>query len=75
MQRRGVTGNMVYVVFYREERGGMTTEERGDMMMMVVPTHIFQKKINHISGYYLPSMIKKFTNITSDVSKCVLDDC
>ena len=41
MQRRGVTGDIVYVVVHREDRGGMRTEESSDMMMMVLPTHLF----------------------------------
>ena len=41
MQRRGVIGDMVYVVVHREDRGGMMIEERSDMMIMVVPTQIF----------------------------------
>ena len=41
MQKRGVTGDTVYVVVHSEERGGMMTEERIDMMMMVViPNHL-----------------------------------
>ena len=41
MQRIGVIGDMMYMVVHREERCGMMTEERSDMiMMMVVPTHI-----------------------------------
>ena len=52
------------------------TEERGDMMMMVVvPTHIFQQEMNHLYGYCFPYLIRSFTKITSDVSKGVLDDC
>ena len=63
------------MVVHREERGGMMTEERSDVMMMVVPTHIFQKEANHLSGYYFLYLIRKFTNITSDVYKGILDDC
>ena len=51
------------------------TEEWSYMMMMVVPTQLFQQEINHLSGYCFPSMIGKSTNITSDVSKGVLYDC
>ena len=41
MQRRGAIGDIIYVVFHIEDRGGMITEERSDMMMMmVVPTKI-----------------------------------
>ena len=40
MQRRGLTGDMIYLVVHRKDMGGMMTEERIDMMMMVVPTHI-----------------------------------
>ena len=39
-----MTGDMIQVVVHREERGGMMIEERSDMMLMVVPTHIFSKK-------------------------------
>ena len=61
---------------HREERGGMMTEERSDMMMMmVVPTHIFQQETNHLSGYCFHYLIRKFTKLTSDVCKGVLDDC
>ena len=45
------------------------------MMMMVVPAQIFQQEANHLSGYCFPSLISNFTNLTSDVSKGVLDDC
>ena len=74
MQRRGVTGYMVYVVVHREDRCGMMIEERSDMMMMVVPTQIFQQEMNHLSGYCFPYLIRKFTKLTSDVCKGVLDD-
>ena len=37
-------GDRVYVVVYMEERGGMMTEERSDMMMMVVPTQLFSAR-------------------------------
>ena len=64
------------MVVDREERGGMMTEERSDIMMMVtVPTHIFQQETNHIYGYYFPSLIRKFTKLTSNVCKGVLGDC
>ena len=33
------------------------------MMMVAVPTHIFQKETNHIYGYCFPSLIRKFTNL------------
>ena len=54
----------------------MITEERSDMMMMmmVVPTQIFQQETNHLSGYCFPSMVRNFTNRTPDVSKVVLGD-
>ena len=53
----------------------MMTEERSEIMMMVVvPTHIFQQETNHLSGYCFPSMIRHFTKLTSDVCKVVLDD-
>ena len=35
-------GDMIYVVVHREERGGMMSEERSDMIM-VVPTQIFKQ--------------------------------
>ena len=36
-----MTGDTIYVVFHSEERGGINTEERGDMVMMVlVPTQV-----------------------------------
>ena len=42
MQRRGVTGNMIYFMVHSEDRGGIITEEISDMMMMVmVPTDLF----------------------------------
>ena len=53
----------------------MMTEERIDMMTMVVSNQLFQQEINHLSGYCFPSLIRKFTKLTSDVSKVVLDDC
>ena len=63
----GFTGDMVHVVVHREEIGGMMTEEISDMMMMVVPNQLFQQETNHLSGYCSPSLIRKFTNITSNV--------
>ena len=63
------------MVAHRDERGDMMTEDRSDMMMMVVPTHIFQKETNHLSGYCFPSLIRKFTKLTYDVCKGVLDGC
>ena len=71
----GFTGDMVHVVVHREEMGGMMTEEISDMMMMVVPNQIFQQEINHLYGYCFPSLIRKFTKLTSGVSKDILDDC
>ena len=51
-------------------------EERCDMMMMMVlPTQHFQQEMNHISGYCLLYLIRKFTNITSNVLKGVLYYC
>ena len=36
-----MTCDTIYVLFHREERGDMMTDDRSDMMMMmVVPTHI-----------------------------------
>ena len=67
MQKIGVTGEIIQVVVYREERVGMMEEERSDMMMMVVPNQLFQQETNHLSGYCSPSLIRKFTNITSNV--------
>ena len=55
------------MVVHREERGGIMTEERSDMMMMAVPTHIFHEERNHLSGYCLPSLIRKFTKLTLNV--------
>ena len=52
----------------------MMIEERIDIMMVVVPTQIFQQEINHLSGYCFPSLIRKFTKLTSDVSKVVFGD-
>ena len=63
------------MVLHREERGGTMAEEMSDMMMMVVPTHIFQQEINHLSGYCFPFLIMKFTNLTFDVCKVIIDDC
>ena len=71
----GFTGDMVHIVVHREERGGMMTEEISDMMMMVVPNQIFQQEINHLYGYCFPSLIRKSTNLTSDVSIEVLNYC
>ena len=51
----------------REDRGDMMIEERSDMMMMVVPTHIFKQEINYLSGYCFPYLIREFTELTSDV--------
>ena len=73
MKSRGVAGDRIYVVVHRENRGGMITEERSDMMMMVVvPTQIFQQETNHLSGYCFPSLISNFKNLTSNVWKGVL---
>ena len=42
---RGVTVDMLYVVFHSEERGGMNTEEMSDMpTMVVVPTKLLAAK-------------------------------
>ena len=51
------------------------TNDRSDVMMMVVPTQLFQQEINHLSGYCFLSMIMESTNLTYDVSKDVLYDC
>ena len=69
-----MTGDMIYVVVHREERGGMMTEDRSDMMVMVVPTHIFQQAINHLYSYCFPSLINNFTKLTSNLYKGVLGD-
>ena len=69
-----MTGELIYMVVHREDRGGIIIEERSDMMMVVVPTHIFQQETNHLSAYCFPSLIKKFTKLTYDVSKGVLGD-
>ena len=64
------------MVVHSEERGGIKTEERFDMMMMmVVPNQIFQQEIINIFGYCFPSLIRNFTKFTSDVCKVVLDYC
>ena len=74
MHRRGVTGDIIYVVVHREDIGGIITEDRCDMMMMMeVPNQIFQKEINNIFGYCFPSMIRNFTRFAYDVCKVVLD--
>ena len=67
MQSIGVTGELIYMVVHREDRGGIIIEERSDMMMVVVPTHIFQQETNHLSGYFFPYLIRNFTKLTSDV--------
>ena len=43
------------------------------VMMMVVPTHIFQQETNYLSGYCFPSLIRKFSNLTSNFFKGSLD--
>ena len=59
-----------------EERGGMVTDEMSDMMMMiVVPSHIFQQKTNHLSDYCFTSLIRMFTIFNSGVCKGILDGC
>ena len=50
-------------------------DERGDMMMMVVPTYIFLARNKYISGYCFPDLIRKFSKLTPNVFKCALDDC
>ena len=41
MQRIGVTGDMIYGVAHSEDRGGMMTKERSDMVIMVMlPTQL-----------------------------------
>ena len=62
------------MVVNSENRGGMTTEDNIDIMMMVVvPTQILIARKKNLSGYCLPSLISQFTNIASDVCKGVLD--
>ena len=64
------------MVVDREERGGTITEERSAIMMMVVvPTHIFQQETNRIYGYCFPSLIRNFNKLTSKVCKGLLGDC
>ena len=54
----------------------MMTGERIDIMMMVVvPTQIFEEETNNLYGYCFPSLVRKFTNLTSDEYKVVLGDC
>ena len=54
----------------------MMIGERIDIMMMVVvPTQIFEQETNHLYGYCIPSLVRKFTKLTSDVCKGVLGDC
>ena len=65
-----MTGDMIYVMVHREERGGMMIEERSDM---VIPTKSFQQETNHLSGYYLPYLIRNLTKLTSNVCKGILD--
>ena len=50
-----MTGDMIYVVLHMEDRGGIMAEKRSDMMMMlVVPTQIFSKKlIISLATYYI----------------------
>ena len=63
------------MVFHREDRGSIIPKEISYMIMMLVPTHIVQQEMIHLSGYCLPSLIRKFTKLTSDVCKGVFDDC
>ena len=51
------------------------TNDRSDVMMMVVPTQLFQQEMNYLSGHCFPSLIRKFNKLTSDVFKGVLDVC
>ena len=37
-------GDVIWVVLHREERGVMITGDRSDIIMMVVPTHIFPER-------------------------------
>ena len=54
----------------------MMTGERSDIMMMVVvPTQIFEHETNHLYVYCFPSLVRKSTKLTSDVCKGVLGDC
>ena len=52
----------------------MMTEERSGMMMMVAPNQIFNQETNHLYGDCFPSIIRKFTKLTSNVCKGILDD-
>ena len=40
MQSIGFIGEMLQLVVNREDRVGTMTEERSDMMMVVVPNHL-----------------------------------
>ena len=44
------------------------------MMMMVAPNQIFNQETNHLYGDCFPSIIRKFTKLTSNVCKGILDD-
>ena len=63
------------MVVHREEIVEMMTEERSDMIMVVIPNQIFQQETNHLYGYCFPSLIRKFTKLTYNLCKGVLDDC
>ena len=45
-----MTGDTIYVGVHREDRFGMVSEDMSDMMIMVVPTQIFQQETNNLSG-------------------------
>ena len=45
-----MTGDTIYVGVHREDRIGMVSEDMSDMMIMVVPTQIFQQETNNLSG-------------------------
>ena len=54
----------------------MMTQERSDMMMMmVVPNNNFQEVRNPIYGYFPSSLIRNSAKLTSNLWKGALDDC
>ena len=51
----------------------VSTEERGDMMLVVVPTMVLTSSEKYLPGYCFPSLIWKLTNLTSEVCKGLLE--
>ena len=45
------------------------------MRMVVVLTQVFHQETNHLYGYCLTFLVRKFTKLTYDVCKSVHDDC